>query len=108
MSEQERIKFQGMIPKGKRRQIEIEWREGKDPTLQTWNDVVDFCAEAGLEKLANMNNSEAGKYAAWVYGQKRQKEADEALGKAEWEIQGYTPRVFTDADVRPIRRAEEG
>lgn len=96
MSNQERIKFQGMIPKGKRRQIEIEWRAGKDPTLQTWNDVVDFCAEAGLEKLANMNASPGGKHAAYVYAMKRQMEADEALAKAEWEIKGYKPREFTD------------
>lgn len=108
MSDPERIKFQGMIPKGKRRQIEIVWREAKDPTLQTWNDVVDFCAEAGLEKLANMANSEAGKYAAYIYGLKRQKEADEALGKAEWEVQGYVPRMFDNARVSPIRRVEEG
>lgn len=97
-----------MIPKGKRRQIEIEWRAGKDPTLQTWNDVVDFCAEAGLEKLAAMNNSEAGKYAAYIYGLKRQKEADEALKKAEWEVDGYTPRSFEGAKITPIRRVDEG
>ena len=108
MSNQERIKFQGMIPKGKRRLIEIEWRKGKDPTLQTWNDVVDFCAEAGLEKLAAMNGSEAGKYAAYVYGLKRQKEADEALKKAEWEVQGYQPRKFSDAEIRPFRMVEDG
>ena len=97
-----------MIPKGKRRQIEIEWRAGKDPTLQTWNDVVDFCAEAGLEKLAAMNNSDKGLYAAKVYGLKRQKEADEALRQAEYEIQGYVPRSFEGGSVTPIRRVEDG
>ena len=97
-----------MIPKGKRRQIEIEWRAGKDPTLQTWNDVVDFCAEAGLEKLAAMNSSEKGLYAAKIYGLKRQKEADEALRQAEYEIQGYIPRSFEGGSVTPIRRVEDG
>lgn len=98
-----------MIPKGKRRQIEIEWREGKDPNLQTWNDVVDFCAEAGLEKLAAMNGSEKGKYAAMIYGLKRQKEADEALKQAEWEVQGYVPRSFDKSGtVSPIRKVDEG
>lgn len=85
-----------MIPKGKRRQIEIEWRAGKDPTLQTWNDVVDFCAEQGLRALAEMNASPGGKYAAQMYALKRRKEADEALKKVEWEVQGYIPRQFEE------------
>lgn len=88
----ERIKFQGMVLAAKKRQLEIVWREGKDPTLQTWNDVADYCLEAGLEKMANEQQSEMGKYAAKVYRLKRMMEAEEDLRRAEYEIRDYVPK----------------
>lgn len=109
MEKMERIKFQGMVDAGKKRQLEIEFHKSKEPTLQTWNDVVDFCMEKGLEALAKMNQSEAGLYAAKIYGLKRQMVAEEALRRAEYEVQGYVPRDFNkDATVSPIRKVDEG
>lgn len=108
MSDEIRVKFQGMIPKGKRRQLEVEWRQSKDPSLLTWNDVVDYCAEQGLKALAEKNQSEGGLYAAHLYHLKRQKEADEAIRRVEWEVQGYEPRDYTQGQVIPFKRVEDG
>lgn len=108
MEKMERIKFQGMVDAGKKRQLEIEFHKSKEPTLQTWNDVVDFCMEKGLEVLSKMNESEEGLYAAKMYALKRQMLADEALRRVEYEVQGYVPRDFSaNATVSPIRKVEE-
>ena len=109
MEKMERIKFQGMVDAGKKRQLEIEFYKCKEPTIHTWNDVVDFCMEKGLEALSKLNESEAGLYAAKIYALKRQMLADEALKRAEYEVQGYVPRDFgKDATVSPIRKVDEG
>lgn len=112
MSKVERIKFQGMIPEGKKREIEVQWNKGLDPTLQTWNDVVDLAAELVLEYLAAQNASKRGKHAAQVYKLKRMKDSEEALARAEFEIKGYVPREFESDEsksgtVTPIRKVEE-
>lgn len=88
----ERIKFQGQVRAAKKRQLEIVWREGNDPTLQTWNDLVDYCCEAGLEKLAKEQKSERGMYAASIYRKKRLKDAEEDLKKTEYEVRDWVPR----------------
>lgn len=90
----ERIKFQGQVLAAKKRQLEITWREGHDPTLQTWNDVVDYCVEAGLEKLAKAQQSPMGMHAAEVYLKKRLMEAEADLRKAEYETKDYDPSQF--------------
>jgi hypothetical protein len=107
MEKPEKVKFQGMVRADLKRALEVEFRESKDPTLQIWNDVVDFCVEAGHEKLAKMNQSPKGMYAAHVYSLKRQKIADEDLKKAEYEVQGYVPRVVEEGNVTPIRKVDE-
>ncbi len=109
MPETEKSKFQGMIPSGLKRELEIVWREGKDPTIQTMNDLVTYCVEQGLAALARTAESASGKYAAQVYALKRRKDSDEMLGKVEFEVQGYVPRDFSMSGVvRPIRAVEEG
>lgn len=105
---EEKQKISAWVPQGLVRKLEIEMRGSKDPTIQTMSDAYNFCLEVGLAALSEKNQSESGRYAAHVFGMKRQKEFEEELKKAEYEIHGWTPRDFGQGKVTPIRRVEEG
>lgn len=109
MSKVEKTKLQHHVPAGLVSALDSELRRGKDPTLPTLADGIAYCLEIGLKALAEKNNSAEGQYIADVFSKQRRKELEEKVRVAEYEIQGFVPRDFTmNADVRPIRRVDEG
>lgn len=104
-----RVKFQGMVSADTKRFLEIAWREGKDPTLLTWNDVAEFCVEMGHRELVQMNKSEHGLYVVSMLEKKRKKDGEEALKRLEYELDGWVPREeMRNGTVHPLRRVDEG
>lgn len=103
-----RVKFQGMVSADTKRFLEIAWREGKDPTLLTWNDLAEFCVEMGHRELVKMNKSEHGLYVVSMLEKKRKKDAEEALKRIEYEVDGWTPREELWRGITPIRKVDGG
>lgn len=108
------VKFQGMIPPDTKRFLEVAWREGRSPTILTYNDLVAFCAEMGHRELVNMNKTPRGLYVVEMMDKKRMKDAEDAMKKLEYELDGWVPReertfdVKREGNVTPIRRVDEG
>lgn len=100
-------KFQGQVSADTKRWLEIQWREGKNPTLLTWNDLANYCVEKGLAALVEENQSEHGRYVVGMVEKKRKKDAEEALKRLEYELEGWVPREEkTSGTVTPLRRVE--
>lgn len=105
MSQVEKQKLQNHVPAALVRALDIEIRNGKDPTLQTLSDGITFCLEEGVKKLAEQNNSEKGRYIAELFSKLRQKELDDRVWDAERQLSGYQPRDYEQrpGNLRPIR-----
>lgn len=97
-----------MVSSDIKRWLEIEWRKGKNPTLLTWNDLVEFCVEKGHEWLVKENQSEHGLYVVEMVDKKRRKDAEEALKKLEYELDGWVPREKKGGIILPLRKVDEG
>ena len=106
------VKFQGMVPPEQKRFLEVAWREGRSPTILTYNDLVAFCVEMGHREMVNMNQTPRGLYVVSLLDKKRKKDAEEAMKKLEYELDGWEPREEKviqrpEGIVHPIRRLEE-
>lgn len=109
MSQVEKQKLQNHVPAALVRALDIEIRNGKDPTLQTLSDGIAYCLEIGVQELAKQNQSEEGRYIAELFARLRRKELDDKIYDAEKQLRGYEPRNYEQrpGNVRPIREAGE-
>lgn len=103
------VKFQGMVPPDHKRFLEVAWREGRSPSILTYNDLVTFCVEMGHREMVNMNQTPRGLYVVELLDKKRMKDAEEAVKKLEYELGDWKPREErARGTVSPIRRVEDG